>query len=88
MIAVGALKALYELKIRIPDDVSFIMYDDVRDTIDLWKIPITTVRIPQEKLAEESFNILIKKMSAEETQIKQHIIVQPDLILRGSCKSI
>ena len=88
MIAVGALKALYELKIRIPDDVSFIMYDDVRDTIDLWKIPITAVRIPQEKLAEESFNILIKKMSAEETQIKQHIIVQPDLILRGSCKSI
>ncbi len=88
MIAVGALNALYELKIRIPHDVSFIMYDDVQDTMNLWRIPITTIRIPQEKLAEEAFNILIKKLSKNQPKYKQHVVLQPDLILRESCKSI
>ena len=88
MIAVGALNALYELKIRIPNDVSFIMCDDVQDTMNLWKIPITAVRIPQEKLAEEAFNILIKKLSKNQPKYKQHVVLKPDLILRESCKSI
>ncbi|MCK4965819.1 LacI family DNA-binding transcriptional regulator [bacterium] len=88
MIAVGALKALYELRVKIPRDVSFIMCDDVQDTMNLWKVPITTVRVPPEKLGREAFNLLIKKLSGNPPSEKQHIIIPPDLILRGSCRSI
>ncbi len=88
MIAVGALKALYELRVKIPQDVSFIMCDDVQDTMNLWKVPITTVRIPPEKLGQEAFNLLIKKLSGNPPSEKQHIIIPPNLILRGSCRSI
>jgi DNA-binding LacI/PurR family transcriptional regulator len=88
MITIGALMALNELSIKIPQDLSFVMFDDMQDTMNLWKVPITTVRVPREKLAEEAFNVLYKKLTKNQSDYKRHIIIQPDLILRKSCKSI
>jgi len=88
MIAIGALAALNEIKVRIPHDISFIMYDDVQVTINLWKVPITAVRIPLEKIAEEALNVLINKLSGKESRQREHIVLDPDLVIRKSCKSI
>ena len=88
MITIGALMALNELSIKIPQDLSFVMFDDMQDTMNLWKVPITTVRVSMEKLAEETFNVLYKKLTKNQSDYKRHIIIQPDLILRKSCKSI
>lgn len=47
-IAVGAMRALYEYKYRVPEDISIIGYDNIRQSAFL-RCPLTTISPPVEK---------------------------------------
>ena len=87
MMATGSVKALMEEGLSIPDDISFICFDDV-EMFDIMNMNISTVSRPTEAMGEvagEMLFELIESTPIEQTQIKE-IVLKTELILRGSEK--
>lgn len=72
MAAIGAIEALQEAGLQVPEDVSVTGFDGVE--IAPPRIPeITTVRVPLEEVGADAANALLKLMQGE--------IIEPDLHL-------
>ena len=80
--AMGALSALHEHGLRVPDDISIVSFDD--DAVASYLIPpLTTVRFDfniQNKLASQ---FLLEQISDPDYKHHQHVLI-PDLIVRKS----
>jgi DNA-binding LacI/PurR family transcriptional regulator len=80
--AMGALSALHEHGLRVPDDVSIVSFDD--DAVAAYLIPpLTTVRFDfniQNKLASQ---FLLEQINDPDYKHHQHVLL-PDLIVRKS----
>jgi LacI family transcriptional regulator len=80
--AMGALSALHEYGLHVPDDVSIVSFDD--DAIASYLIPpLTTVRFDfdiQNKLASQ---FLLEQINDPNYRHHQHVLI-PDLIVRKS----
>ncbi len=63
-ITIGSLKAINELGLSIPDDISFIGFDN-QDVAEVIKPGITIVTQPIKQLAEQSALLLIKRMQGD-----------------------
>lgn len=83
-IAAMLMEELRYLGKRVPEDVSVTGFDD--SLYAQRGDGITTIRHPQEKLGEMAAELLLEKMngiSGEKSRIPQ--MIQPELIIRGSC---
>ena len=83
-IAVQVMEELEKAGIRIPDDISVTGYDNSlyarRGT------GITTIAHPQEKLGEMAAELIMEKINGvAEKDSKVERLIQPELIIRGSC---
>ncbi|MGJ3237398.1 MAG: LacI family DNA-binding transcriptional regulator [Anaerolineae bacterium] len=80
--ALGAISALHEHNLRVPEDVSIISFDD--NAISSYLIPpLTTIRFDftiQNKLASQ---FLLEQITDPEYIHHQHVLI-PDLIIRKS----
>ncbi|KAF2956700.1 LacI family DNA-binding transcriptional regulator [Marinitoga sp. 38H-ov] len=77
--AFGAIKALYENKIKFPDTVNIVGFDDI-SFANVFNL--TTVRIHKEKLGYEAFYRLYKKIKGDKNLIKEKLDV--DLVIRNT----
>jgi len=84
--ALGALHALHESGLNIPDDVSLVGFDDVPESAYL-SPPLTTVSQNYIQLGITAFEYLMQVMDAPETTRQQRVI-SPRLVIRDSVKSI
>jgi LacI family transcriptional regulator len=80
-IAAGIIKSAIKLGIRIPDELGVAGFDNSLSSI-LSPVPITTIRQRKEKVAEEVFKAMIKKL--ENNEIKIERLIEPELIIRDS----
>lgn len=80
--AIGAMKAIYDAGLRIPQDISVIGYDDI-DIASLLFPPLTTVWQPKAELGEAAANLLIEIIKGN-FQEPQQILFQPRLVVRAS----
>jgi DNA-binding LacI/PurR family transcriptional regulator len=84
--AIYGYKAIHELGLKIPDDISVIGFDD----IDLAKIatpPLTTVRVYKEELGSIAVRSLLRMIRNENEQ-PMTTIVPTKLVERDSVKSL
>lgn len=82
--AVGALKAIQQLQLRIPEDIQLIGYDGIRMTE--WTTPtITTIAQQIEQIGQQAVHCLWKQMQNEDIQGNQQLVA-PILIKRQSTK--
>lgn len=81
-IAIGALTALQQAGIHIPDDVSVMGYDDI---IDAWAThpPLSTVRQPWRIQADAALDALLSLIHGE--QVFETLLVSAELVPRRSC---
>jgi len=84
-VAIGAMEALLESRINVPDDVSIIGYDDI-NIAALVRVPLTTVHQSKFKMGEIAATQLIDKIERMEEGIARQFLVKPKLIIRKSCK--
>ena len=59
--AIGAYKAVKELGLKIPEDISLVGYANL-DVGRLWEVPLTTVDQSPEKMGREAFNLLSERI--------------------------
>ena len=84
-IAVGALRALKDAGLRVPEDVSVVGYDGIE--IGEYTIPrLTTLKQPVEEMAQQTVKLLFNVISGKETH--RHIIYPGELVIRESTAKI
>lgn len=81
-VAFGAMQALHDLKLRIPEDVAVIGYDDVPYSCG-FSVPLTTIRQDGFDIGVTAVDLLIKQIEDPATQPRQ-VLFQPSLIQRAS----
>ena len=82
VIAMGALCAAGEMGIRVPEDISVIGYDNIRNT-RFFNPPLTTIQQPKETLAEMALDMLLDKI-INKRETYNSIELHPELVERNS----
>ena len=86
-LAVGAMKAITEAGLRVPDDVALVGFDDVRYAGDL---DLTTVAQPAFETGKKATEILIDRIEERKGcngsggRFRQ-VVLPAKLVIRGSC---
>jgi len=82
-VAMGVKSALREAGLRIPEDISIMGFDDIP-----WARysdpPLTTVRLPAQKLASEACSLLLDLMKGSEPE-ERNLVLDTELVVRKSC---
>jgi len=82
MTAMGALRALGDRGIRVPQEVSVLGYDDI-PTAPYLAPPLTTIAQSKYTLGQMAMQ-MTRDLIRKETDIRD-IVVKPQLVIRGSC---
>jgi len=83
--AIGAIQALHEAGLRVPEQVSVLGFDDVPG-MDRTDPPLTTVRMPYYEAGVEAVRLLDSKPDADGNRPGR--ILEARLIVRKSCASL
>jgi len=81
--AAGALQAIYEAGLRVPEDISVVGFDDVDIAVKTTP-PLTTIRQPVSAKGEAAARLLVDLINGR-VSAPQHIILPTELIIRQSC---
>lgn len=89
MMAVGALKAVREQSLRVPQDVAVVGFDDVPIAAAV-EPALTTVRQPIEDMGSMAADLLLNLLETpEDAQPPAHRIILPaQLVIRDSCGAL
>ena len=81
--AIGAMRALHEAGLRIPEDVSVVGFDDVASAP--FTIPsLTTVRQPLAEMGRIAADLLLSRIADPLRKDPPEIIMAPELVIRES----
>jgi len=80
--AIGALKALAEAGVRVPEHVSVVGFDDI-SFARLAHPPLTTVNLPRERLGKLAFEALLKMFRSKRREGAEYV-VETRLVIRQS----
>ena len=84
--ALGAIAALSEAGLRVPDDVSIVGFDDIPEAA--YFLPaLTTVRQDFTALGEQSIDYLLSLINNPGMPVHQRVL-HPELIIRNSTSSL
>jgi LacI family transcriptional regulator len=84
--ALGALRALRERGLRIPEDVSIVSFDNA-ELASYTEPPLTTVDFKFSKQDEMSIKYVIELIKTPETELHQRILMS-DLLIRESTRRL
>jgi LacI family transcriptional regulator len=87
LVAIGLYRALAELGLRVPDDVSVIGWDDIPLT-EYLPVPLTTVRMPKARMGALAAQMLIRHVEAHEVLPPQQVALDFELIARASVRRL
>lgn len=85
----GAIKAIREYGLRVPDDISLVGFD-VQDKAQLISPSITTVRQPENLIGSRVGELLLRRLEEkdEEQRIPQQILLRPSIVVGQSVKQV
>ena len=83
----GAVTAAFERKAKIPDDVSFIGYDDTQLT-QIVTPPITIILQPSDQIATQTANLLLKRMRGDYEAFPHTAMLEACLLMHDSIASV
>ncbi len=87
LVALGLMRALRELGIRVPEDVSVVGFDDLR-MLEYFPLALTTVHVPKYEMGRGAAELLIQQIEsrAHSEVVKQHLDAK--LVVRESTRSL
>jgi DNA-binding LacI/PurR family transcriptional regulator len=81
LMAIGALKAFTQLKVRVPEDISIIGFDNISFS-DCTYPPLTTIAQPTYLMGQKAVETLLKVI--DKKKIKKSVELETELIERDS----
>jgi DNA-binding LacI/PurR family transcriptional regulator len=87
LIALGVCRALRELGLRVPEDVSVVGFDDI-PLLEYLNVPLTSVRVPVAEMGARAAELLVAQLGgaghgAPPTPPERHL-VRAELVVRAS----
>jgi LacI family transcriptional regulator len=86
MMAYGAMRALREANLRVPEDVAIVGFDDI-PTSSSTDPPLTTIRQSANSMGAMAVETLIDIISRRESKTR-HVILSTELVIRSSCGTL
>lgn len=82
--AFGAIRALHEAGLRVPEDRSVVGFDELPST-RFSQPPLTTARVPVSDIGRRAINLLLDRLSDDDSiSERQRIVLPVELVIRGS----
>ncbi|HUB70953.1 MAG TPA: LacI family DNA-binding transcriptional regulator [Acidimicrobiales bacterium] len=81
-LALGAVRAVRRLGLRVPEDVSIVGYDDSA-LMMCTDPPLTTIRQPIESMGRAAVKLLASQIDGT-TATPERLLFEPELVVRGS----
>jgi LacI family transcriptional regulator/LacI family repressor for deo operon, udp, cdd, tsx, nupC, and nupG len=83
LVAMGLCKALSELGIRCPEDVSVVGFDDIKFCENL-RVPLTTIRVPKFEMGNLAAQMLIRHIESKQAVTPRKVYLDATLVVRSS----
>jgi len=83
LMTTGALSALHEARVRCPQEMAIVGFDD-HELAGISQPPLTTVRQHTERMATTAAQLLLECMRGK-TMEGQEVVLPAELVVRGSC---
>jgi LacI family transcriptional regulator len=83
MLAAGAIRAVFDARLAVPDDISVVGHDDTA-SIAYLNPPLTTVKFPVMEMGRRAGQIIIESIERPDSLPKQTITLPVQLVVRGS----
>src|SRR5664279_6652705 len=81
--AIGAIRALKDAGLSVPEDVSVVGFDDIQSAA--YSTPsLTTVRQPLFEMGQRGAQILLERIANREVPYPAEIVMAPELVVRES----
>jgi DNA-binding LacI/PurR family transcriptional regulator len=85
--ALGAIRAIHEHGLRVPDDVSVVGFDDIESAA--YQNPgLTTVRQPLRAMGKAAAQTVLRQITEKENHDSTEVIFEPELIVRGTTAAV
>ncbi|RFU64422.1 LacI family transcriptional regulator [Peribacillus saganii] len=84
--AIGAVKAIKSKRLKVPEDISVVGFDDIKFA-SVFEPAITTIAQPTFELGKIAMELLLKLMNNDELEKKQYML-EDKLVVRESCKAL
>lgn len=89
VMALGAISAITEKGLRVPDDISIIGYDNIHSS-RFYAPPLTTIHQSKSRLGAQAVNLLFERIANKDNDSheKHRIAIHPELVLRKSVRTL
>ena len=87
LVAIGVCRALAELGLAVPDDVSVVGFDDI-PLLEYLTVPLTTVRVPKFEMGRIATQMLIRHVESKESLPPQKVYLEAELVVRRSTRRL
>ena len=87
LVAIGVYRALHELGLRVPDDVSVIGFDDIT-LAEYALVPLTTVRMPKRRMGALAAQMLIQQIESRTVLPPRSETLESELVERASVATL
>jgi len=83
-IAIGAMRAIRDHGLTVPDDIALVGYDDIEYAAHTTP-PLTTVAVPKQEMGRMAVRRAIAQMAHGERHVFSTTVVSHALLIRSSC---
>ena len=89
VMALGAISAITEKGLRVPDDISIIGYDNIHSS-RFYAPPLTTIHQSKSRLGAQAVNLLFERIANKDNNNheKHRIAIHPELVIRKSVRNL
>ena len=87
LVAIGLLRALRELGLSVPGDVSVVGYDDI-EAAAYAAVPLTTVNVPKRELGRRAAELLLDRIGDGRGRPAQRVALPASLVVRDSTRPL
>ncbi len=83
LVAIGAIRALLEKGLHVPQDLSVVSFDDLPETM-IFDPFLTVVAQPAYEMGQQATRLLLNRLSGTDTAAPREILLPTQMIKRGS----
>lgn len=85
LVAIGVVRALRDLGIQVPHDVSVIGFDDLK-ILEALSLPLTSVCVPRYEMGRRAGEVLFARMAQGDRPAPERVLLDAPLVVRDSTR--